>query len=153
MSITLGASVCDSCACSIMCLQTDPLWKVPLLHQWRGCAVRGENPWIWLAEEEAKLPWTFVVLLLQDHVFVCLHVGSIFCLVVFTVSLHLTGAYEREWDEGGGMRTKEQSVAMVLWNFSMEVWVVLYWDTGMEGGGGGGGGGVQLIICIFIHSD
>lgn len=53
----------------------------------------------------------FVVLLLQDHVFVCLHIGSIFCLVVLTVSLHLahsllTGVYERERMErgGGGMR-------------------------------------------------
>lgn len=47
------------------------------------------------------------------------------------------GIWEGAYGEGRGrhkMRSKQQSLALVLWYFIMEVWVGLYWSSGMGGG-------------------
>lgn len=90
MHPTITPTNCDECELHwawvcvwLLCLQYNgpairPTLEGSTLPSMKGCAVRGENGWIRLADGEAKLSWTFAVLLLLDHVFVCLHIRGSF---------------------------------------------------------------------------
>lgn len=127
--------------------------------------------------EGGLLSSTYVVFLLLDRVCVCVcvHIGAL-SLLLFTqylfISLTLTAQRERRGEEGRGsreravalgrkrvrkgreMRSEQQSVVMVFWNFIMgclsgafEAGYARECDRVMEGGGGG----YQGSVCLLKH--
>lgn len=111
------------------------------------CGPGGENWWIWLAEEEGKLPSTFAVFLLLDHVFVCLHTGTRL-LFAHTVSLHLSHSLlrgvnesrESQWEGEGGREVtlgRKRVRKGMRWDLSSGVWSwcfgILSWKWCIQG--------------------
>lgn len=126
------------CVCVwLLCLQYNgpairPTLEGSTLPSMKGCAVRGENGWIRLADGEAKLSWTFAVLLLLDHVFVCLHIRGSFPsgYPPSISSSHTLAAHGGVWEEGEGWRAVALGRRGVRkgfrWDLSSRVWSWCY---------------------------